>query len=50
MKRVGNIYEKICSVENLNLADLHARKGKCRSIGVRIHDRHRDENIMNLNK
>jgi retron-type reverse transcriptase len=50
MKRVGNIYEKICSVENLNLADLHARKGKCRSIGVRIHDRHRDENIAALHQ
>lgn len=28
MKRVGNLYEEICSIENLRLAHQHARKGK----------------------
>jgi hypothetical protein len=46
MKRVNNIYPKICTIENLMLADIKARKGKLRSIGVRIHDRNRDANIQ----
>lgn len=28
MKRYGNLYEKICSMDNLKLAHKHARKGK----------------------
>lgn len=28
MKRVGGLYEKICSMENLKLAHKQARKGK----------------------
>lgn len=28
LKRYGNLYEKICSMENLELAFLHAKKGK----------------------
>lgn len=48
MKRIKDIYEKICSVENLNLADMRARKGKLHSYGVMLHDRHREENIHSL--
>lgn len=50
MKRIGNIYDKICSIENLRLADEKARKGKLRSYGVRRHDRRRDLNIQELHK
>lgn len=28
MKRIGNLYEEICSIENLRLAHQHAKKGK----------------------
>ena len=28
MKRYGNLYEKICSMDNLYLAFQHAKKGK----------------------
>ncbi len=50
MKRIGNIYEKIISLENLRLADEKARRGKRRSYGVRKHDLNRDENIFSLHE
>ena len=48
MKRIGNLYEKIISIENLELADKKARKGKTKTYGVRYHDRTREENIQKL--
>lgn len=48
MKRIGNLWEKIISVENLMMADEKARKGKTRSYGVRLHDRNRAANIQKL--
>lgn len=50
MKRIGNLYQKIISVENLRLADEKARKGKLRSYGVRAHDMNRDANIEALHE
>jgi retron-type reverse transcriptase len=50
MKRVGNLYETVCSLENLKLADEKARKGKLRSHGVLKHDKNRDENILKLHE
>jgi retron-type reverse transcriptase len=50
MKRVGNLYEKIVSLENLRLADDKARKGKYRSYGVMRHDQNRDSNIFKLHE
>jgi len=48
MKRINNLYQKICSIENLNNADLKARKGKAGRYGIILHDRNREENIINL--
>lgn len=48
MKRYGNLYHKICSVENLKLADEKARKGKRTQSGVIRHDLNRDDNLINL--
>ena len=48
MRRIGNLYEKIISLENLKLADKMARRGKKDSYGVRIHDIHYEENIQKL--
>lgn len=48
MKRIGNLYDKIISVENLTLADDKARKGKINTYGVIVHDRHRTANIRKL--
>ena len=50
MKRIGNIYEQIISINNLKLADSKARKGKSNNYGVRIHDKNRENNIINLHK
>lgn len=43
MKRIGNLYQKIISVENLRLADEKARRGKTRTYGVRVHDKNRQD-------
>lgn len=48
MKRINNLFEKICSMENLVEADRKARRGKAHSYGVRLHDRNRDENLKKL--
>lgn len=48
MKRLGNLYEQICSLENLCLADDKARKGKLRTVGVIEHDKNREENLLKL--
>ena len=50
MKRVGNLYEKIISIENLRLADEKARRGKLRTYGVRHHDKNREANIQALHE
>lgn len=50
MKRIGNLYEKIISIENLNLADEKARKGKTHSYGVQLHDKNREANIAALHE
>lgn len=48
MKRIGNLYDKIISIENLRLADMKARKGKLRSYGVKLHDKNREDNLLTL--
>jgi len=50
MKRKGNLYEQICSTENLQLADKIARKGKAKQPGVIEHDRNREDNIQKLHE
>ncbi len=50
MKRIGNIFEDIISLENLWQADENARKGKRSSYGVKKHDKRRKENLMKLHK
>lgn len=48
MKRINNLYEKICSIDNLKLADQKARKGKAYQYGIRQHDKMQDSNIVLL--
>lgn len=48
MKRLNNLFPEIVSLENLELADLKARKNKKRHCGIRNHDKNREENIYNL--
>ncbi|MEG1574868.1 MAG: reverse transcriptase, partial [Bacteroidales bacterium] len=50
MKRINNLFDKICSIENLELADERARKGKKGTYGVRVHDHSRESNIKSLHE
>jgi RNA-directed DNA polymerase len=50
MKRFGNLYYRIFSIENLTLADQHASKGKSRQPGVIEHNKNREANILELHK
>ncbi|MCF0187954.1 MAG: reverse transcriptase [Bacteroidaceae bacterium] len=50
MKRIGNLYDKIISVDNLRLADTKARRGKTHAYGVKLHDRNREANIIALHE
>jgi RNA-directed DNA polymerase len=48
MKRIGNLYEKFYSKENLILADQKARKGKRNQKGVKIFDQDKDAYLDKL--
>lgn len=48
MKRLNNFYSQVYSIDNLNLADEKARKGKSSQYGIKIHDRNREDNIQAL--
>jgi len=50
MKRLNNLYQRICSVENLQLADSIARKGKLTQPGVVKHDQNREANLLQLHE
>ncbi len=50
MKRIGNIYTRIISIENLQRADEKARCGKAHTYGVRVHDKNREANILALHE
>ena len=50
MKRIGNLFEKIISIENLRRADEKARRGKKHSYGVRVHDKNRERNLEELHE
>ena len=50
MKRIGNIFDRVISLENLRLADEKARKGKLRSYGVKVHDKNREANLIALHE
>jgi retron-type reverse transcriptase len=50
MKSIGNLYERICSIDNLMLADAIARKGKLKQPGVIQHDQNRGNNIRSLHE
>lgn len=50
MKRLNNLYQRIISIENLNLADIKASAGKSKQYGVKVHNRNRAENLQQLNE
>ena len=50
MKRTGNLYQDICSIENLQLADAKARKGKKNQYGIKLFDKDKEANILALHE
>ncbi|MGB5818838.1 MAG: reverse transcriptase domain-containing protein [Saonia sp.] len=50
MKRKGNLYQKIISIENLMEADKKAQKGKSSQYGVQLHNKRRQANIITLHQ
>ena len=50
MKRKGNLYKEICSVENLELAERNARKGKTNKRSVLEFNAEREANLADLKK
>lgn len=48
MKRVNHLFNKVCSLENLKLADERASKGKSMQYGVIHHSKNREANIIAL--
>lgn len=50
MKRLGNLYDEIISLDNLHLADERARRGKLNSYGVKLHDRNKEANLLSLHE
>lgn len=48
MKRIGDIYDKITCLKNLQDADALAQKGKANQYGVIIHNRNREGNLLLL--
>lgn len=50
MKRKGNLYQKIISLENLRLADKNAQKGKAEQYGVKLHNLNKEANIQLLHQ
>lgn len=48
MKRINGLYDKIISLENLQAADIIARRGKKGQGGIIEHDQNREANILAL--
>lgn len=48
MKGIDGLFDKIGSIDNLKIADEKARRGKKNTYGVKIHDKNREQNIINL--
>lgn len=50
MKRIGNLFDRIISVENLRRADIKASKGKSAQYGVRVHQKNQEANLLALHE
>lgn len=50
MKREGNLYQNICSIENLRASEIIARRGKKKQYGVIAFDKNKEENFIKLHE
>lgn len=48
MKRKNQLYDQVCSIDNLLLADSIARRGKAKQTGVVEFDKNHDQNIADI--
>jgi hypothetical protein len=48
MKRIGNIYDKITSLKNLQDADIKSSEGKANQYGVTLHNQNKEGNLLVL--
>lgn len=48
MKRKNNLFQSVCSLENLRLADAIARRGKKNQYGVKVFDLNPEGNLLEL--
>ncbi len=48
MKRLNNLYQQVCSIENLEMADAKAQQGKSKQYGVMLHNKSKEANILKL--
>ena len=48
MKRYNNLFDSICDIENIKLADKKARLHKSKNFGVIVHDNHKEEDYQRL--
>jgi retron-type reverse transcriptase len=50
MKRIGNLYEQIKDLKNIQEADAKAQKGKASQYGVTLHNKNREANLLMLHQ
>ena len=50
MKRFGNLFDQVCTMDNIYLAYTKARKGKHKSYGVVRFERELDNNLLSIQK
>lgn len=50
MKRIGNLYDKVCMMDNLILAYNKALKGKSQQYGVKMFEKDVEKNLIELQK
>lgn len=50
MKRIGNLYDKVCDPDNLRLAYEKARRGKGKRYGILLFEKRLDENLAQLRR
>jgi len=48
MKRIGNIFNSLCTIENLEIAYKNAKKGKSKTYGVLIFEKNKEQNLVKL--
>lgn len=50
MKRYSGLHNRLCTIENIEVADDNARKNKNKKYGINKHDRIAHHAIMNITK